>query len=241
MFANALSRTFLLLICAALVLAPTHVAAQSDADKAKARGYYVAGKKAFDKGDYATALNEYNQAYTLMPLPGLLFNIGQCYRNLERPQEAINAFNLYLEKSPNAGNRSGVEKLIAELVVVLREAKEDLPPDDPKPADPIPVDTPSDDKDPLVEDADPLTGTTDPDLNPDDTDKDPVVINAAATRTPDKTKPSSGTPVYKKWWFWTIIGAVVVGGGAATGVYFATRPGDPAMPNSSLGVLDYSR
>ena len=31
------------------------------------------------------------------------------------------------------------------------------------------------------------------------------------------------TPVYQKWWFWTIIGAVAVGG-AATGIYFAVRP-----------------
>jgi hypothetical protein len=35
--------------------------------------------------------------------------------------------------------------------------------------------------------------------------------------------PAGPKPVYKKWWFWTIIGAVVAGG-ATVGVVMATRP-----------------
>lgn len=34
---------------------------------------------------------------------------------------------------------------------------------------------------------------------------------------------STSTPVYKTWWLWTIVG-VVVAGGAATAIYFATKP-----------------
>lgn len=45
------------------------------------------------------------------------------------------------------------------------------------------------------------------------------ILNQAPV--PDAAVGSS--PIYQKWWFWTIIGAVVVGG-AATGVYFAVRP-----------------
>lgn len=41
------------------------------------------------------------------------------------------------------------------------------------------------------------------------------------------TEPEK-TPIYKKWWLWTIVG-VVVAGGAATGLYFALRPKDPAL------------
>ena len=33
--------------------------------------------------------------------------------------------------------------------------------------------------------------------------------------------PPGQQPIYKKWWFWTIVGAVAVGGGL--GAYFATR------------------
>jgi hypothetical protein len=40
------------------------------------------------------------------------------------------------------------------------------------------------------------------------------------------------TPIYKKWWFWTIIGVVVAGGavGAAVGVTQANKQPQPAPP-----------
>ena len=220
-----------LLLCAALSAGSATAWGQTAEEKTKAKQHYVAGKTAFDSGDYATALTEYNQAYTLLPLPGLLFNIGQCYRNLERAQEAINAFNLYLEKSPKAANRTGVEKLIAELEQVLKEAA----PPEPKPVEPKPVET-----DPGTDAADPLTGTLDTDPDGDKPDDDPVIVAATTPPPPTNPDPPTATPVYKKWWFWTIVG-VVVAGGAGAGAYFGTRSGDPAMPNSSLGVLDYSR
>jgi hypothetical protein len=43
-------------------------------------------------------------------------------------------------------------------------------------------------------------------------------------------------PIYKKWWFWTIAGAVI--SGAAAGTYFAVRPA-PTRPPSDAGGLGY--
>ena len=41
-------------------------------------------------------------------------------------------------------------------------------------------------------------------------------------------------PIYKRWWFWTVIGAVVAAG-ATTGIYFAARPAaPPSMPQLDL-------
>ena len=44
--------------------------------------------------------------------------------------------------------------------------------------------------------------------------------------------PQVATPIYKKWWFWTIIGVVVAGGavGAAVGVTQANKQPQPAPP-----------
>jgi hypothetical protein len=46
------------------------------------------------------------------------------------------------------------------------------------------------------------------------------------------------TPVYKKWWLWTIVGGVVVAAvvvGVAVGV--ATQPGfNPSLPDTGPGV-----
>lgn len=44
------------------------------------------------------------------------------------------------------------------------------------------------------------------------------------------------TPWYKKWWPWTILG-VVVAGGAAAGIYAATRPTAPATGFAVTGVV----
>lgn len=56
----------------------------------------------------------------------------------------------------------------------------------------------------------------------------PTMTAAPAQPAPPPPQPE-GKPVYKKWWFWTILG-VVVAGGAAAGVAVAlTRDNTPAM------------
>ena len=40
---------------------------------------------------------------------------------------------------------------------------------------------------------------------------------------PRPIAPVASTPVYEEWWFWTIIGAVVVGAGVGIGVAIATQ------------------
>lgn len=84
-------------------------------DKAAARQHFNNGKGAFELGRFADALREYEQAYKLAPLPGFLFNIGQCYRNLDNHEKAIFSFRLYLKKLPDAKNRAATETLIEEL------------------------------------------------------------------------------------------------------------------------------
>jgi len=37
------------------------------------------------------------------------------------------------------------------------------------------------------------------------------------------TAPPKKTPVYKKWWLWTIVGAVAVGAGVGLGVGLTTQ------------------
>jgi tetratricopeptide (TPR) repeat protein len=86
----------------------------SDAE-AEARVHFQKGMAAFELGKFQEALAEYERAYELAPLPGFLFNIGQCHRNLGNHAKAIFSFRLYLRKKPEARNREAVGTLISEL------------------------------------------------------------------------------------------------------------------------------
>ena len=62
-------------------------------------------------------------------------------------------------------------------------------------------------------------------------------LKKAARPAPVKAAPKRvETPIYKKWWLWTIVG-VVVAGGVATGVVLGTRQKDADIPPSELGEI----
>jgi tetratricopeptide (TPR) repeat protein len=100
-------------IAAAVPLVPD--VARGD-DAAEARDHFRKGEKLFALGKFAEALTHYEAAYEAQPMPELLFNIGQCHRNLKNYDQAIFSFEKYLREKPNAANRKAVEKLIDDLV-----------------------------------------------------------------------------------------------------------------------------
>ena len=95
--------------------APANPAASAPSRKARkkqAHHLYKQGQIAFDLGRFEEALERYEQAYRMVAAPGLLFNIGQCHRNLGNYKKAIFNFRLYLSKKkarskPKIGTRFG--------------------------------------------------------------------------------------------------------------------------------------
>lgn len=66
----------------------------------------------------------------------------------------------------------------------------------------------------------------------------PLAVAAAAAAEPEvraAAEPSAGGPVYTKWWFWTAVGVVAVGGATAAGVAAANNSG-PRPFNVVLGI-----
>ncbi len=87
----------------------------TDKDRKRAKKVFEQGQKLFDLRRFAEALEKYQQAYEIAPLPGLLFNIGQAYRNLGDLDAALFSLRKYLKLKPDADNRDATLAYIADI------------------------------------------------------------------------------------------------------------------------------
>lgn len=106
-------RFFSLLAWCAIALGPTPV--HADVTTRAAQRYFEQGEQLFKLGRFSAALKEYQKAFDAEPLPELLYNIGQCYRNLGDYEHAVLNFRTYLNLLPNAPDKAEVETLIENL------------------------------------------------------------------------------------------------------------------------------
>ena len=99
--------------------------AQTTADE-EARALFEAGRLAFSRGRYEQALGHFQEAYELSHRSALLYNIGTTLDRLRRDEEAIEAFEQFLEAEPDSQYAAEVE----ERVRILRaNAEPDLSPE----------------------------------------------------------------------------------------------------------------
>ena len=80
-----------------------------------AHKHFEHAEKLYALGKFQDALVEYEAAYEAKALPGFLFNIGQCYRNLGNYERAQFYFRRYVQLDPRSPNRADAEQLIAEM------------------------------------------------------------------------------------------------------------------------------
>lgn len=175
-----ITRLFLLLVVCFAVAAPARSAHADDPATRAARRHFERGEKLFALGKFDEALEEYQTAFDAKPLPGFLYNIGQCYRNLGDYDQAIFSFKKYLKLEPDASNKEAVERLIEELEE--KKAQGD-------------------------------------------------------SQKYIKKKQEGPRPIYKKWWFWTGVGVVAVGGTAA--IY--ASGGGSSPPTTDLGNIVFGK
>lgn len=81
----------------------------------EARARFSAARLAYADGRFDDALEGFKRAYELSGRAGLLFNIGSALDRLRRDQEALEAYEAYLEKVPDADNKRFIESRIKLL------------------------------------------------------------------------------------------------------------------------------
>lgn len=111
--------------------------AEDTADESKkaavleeARQHVARAKVHYDLGEFRQAAEEYILVYRLRPIPALLFNIAQSYRQAGEYEKARQFYKSYLRESPEAKNRAMIEQAIHEmdeLVAKEKRAKEKPP------------------------------------------------------------------------------------------------------------------
>jgi tetratricopeptide (TPR) repeat protein len=183
-------------------------------DRELARKLYREGAQHYKLGEFNEALASFKEAYRKFEDPTLLFNIAQSQRQLNLKADAVRTYKAYLNDVPGAPNREEVMRTVAALEEALRKDREatQVPPQGTLPA---------------PETTGPATATPAPATS----QPSPATTTAApaAATTTSATVETKKTPVYKKWWLWTIVGVVVVGAAVGLGVGLAPGPSAPSV------------
>jgi hypothetical protein len=218
-------------VLAAATLAVAGGVAHADAARdAQAKEHYDKGTAAFNLGDWPRAIEEYKTAYTLKPEGVLLYDIAQSYRLNNDLPNALFFYKSYLRNQPNVTNRREIDDRIKKLEQQMREQQQvttqppntTVPPGSQPAKEPAPASPPPVAKTPAPAPApSPAPAETQPSASP------------ALQLTQSGAPPAERTPVYKKWWLWTIVGGVVaVGVGVGLGIGLTAN----SAPSTHLGT-----
>ncbi len=97
---------------------------QSEKEKKKlAKQYVDAGLAAQDAGDYDAAIELYEKAYAVIPHPLMLFNIGQAHRLAGRDEEALAAYQRYLDEDPKGPKVKEAKGFVKEIQPRVEKAR----------------------------------------------------------------------------------------------------------------------
>lgn len=117
---------FLLILVVSLVglSSAANVHAQSREERiADAKKAFAAGTEAYAAGDFETALQSFQRAYELTRSPDLLYNIATVSDRMRLDEEALAAYEGYLEARPKSADREHVESRISVLREAIAERK----------------------------------------------------------------------------------------------------------------------
>jgi tetratricopeptide (TPR) repeat protein len=117
---------FLLILAIAFscFVSTTGVHAQSaqsrEARIAEAKEAFAAGTEAYADGEFKSALGSFRRAYELTGSPDLLYNIATVSDRMRRDEEALDAYQGYLEARPESTDREHVESRIDVLRAAIQ-------------------------------------------------------------------------------------------------------------------------
>ncbi len=204
-------RTFAVLLAFSLALGPS-VARADTAVETRAKALYKEGMKAYDVGDFEGGLRLYSEAYKLTQLPGFLFNIAQCHRQLGNYEQAAFFYGRFIDNSKlKAPNVELASQLLAEMKSKQTEklAAEHQKADD--------AARTAEESRKAAADAPKLI---------------PPVADLVALPPPPPPPMAEAQPIYKSGLFWTVIGVAVAGLAAGTAAAVVAGSKSQGLPTT---------
>lgn len=206
-----------LALCCALLTTSAALAQ----DKAAARAAFRRGTQHYNLNEIPQALAAFKEAYRAYEDPGLLFNIGQCQRRLGQNEEAVLSFRAYLREVRDAPNRDEVAQLVARLSEQIEADRQ------------------------MKARAEAEARAQKAERDKAEAEAQQKAAAAAAAAAASNTvvaAPPPKPPLYKRWWLWTTVGAVVVVGiGLGVGLGLGLPPSDryPKLTGQTNGTYKF--
>jgi tetratricopeptide (TPR) repeat protein len=217
----------------------------ADSDETEiARGHFRTGQAYYQTGRFADAAREFEEAYRFFGRAELLYNIGKSYDGAGDFVRAHSFYRRYVEAAPESSDAEGIRQRIdelsshiAHLTVRVKVAGAT-----------VRLDGTAVGSTPLA---------TPVELNPG-VHRIEVARDGFATWTEEVNVVSGGsydlaarlvelapvplvearkTPVYKRWWLWTAVSVVLVGGAVTGGVLGARAASQSGQVGSTLPVV----
>ncbi len=122
-----------------VVVAGPASAQPSDTDTDAARALFKRGMAQYELGHYREALSSFEQAKAIKPLPAFDYNLARCHEQLAEWQQAIDAYERYLDGTPPPPDAPDVRAHVGELrrkLPPMAATPEVAPPPPPSPTPP---------------------------------------------------------------------------------------------------------
>ncbi len=232
---------FVLLVVLLLAGVAQAVEPKAGADKNQIKEDFRQANSFYNLGKFVEAAKLYESVYERFPDNALLYNIAQSYRLGGDAERALFFYKNYLRNEPKSPKRAEVNARVTDLLAVIRAQSSSIArgssvpvqpsalrsePSLPRDPEPTPVAVVEPRRKPVEPKPEPVDEPTTPRSQPTPARTAEPTTTAAATTTGATTtaRPPEKTPIYKKWWLWTIVGGVVVVGvGVGVGVALAAK------------------
>jgi tetratricopeptide (TPR) repeat protein len=203
----------------ALLLALGTPARAEDADAG--RRYFKRGQELLKENDYRGAVKAFEAGYAAAPRVGFLLNIGNCYRKLGELGKAREHYWRFLDAAPkDHPSRPAVIDYLNQMKQIEADG---VSVDGAAPARAAPAPPPV---------TEPGTFGSRTAVPRALAARPPSPAPAAGLTVVDERPKAESHSIFKRWWFWALVGGAVAAGAAT---YALTRPSGAASCAASLG------